>query len=389
MIKLTSSQVKSFVGDACTEIERSHDYAWNDITTGTFDRSRYEAQFVARLCAGARDIAVKWRPRIRKISPSVRLSFASIFTHQSPYVEWPPVTHSNRCELADLLIAVIDRNSSPPFGRAVLVQAKQSDSGATNLTSKSEQKQFDLLSSRPIFDVDAVPAPRGVNLSPMSPDDSLQYGLNPPDSTPATPSSWSTHRWNMADGLGTSTPYLVTTGSCLADWLVEQLQSKRGWKFKLPPTSKDWTYFTIAPHCDDWSALVNYLLEVTFKKPLTQLAQAGTVPDRGLDEPLCLVGSAPRGRTMFAVFDLDSREQELLPQWSPRFGTVTQGPTEWSSVDSVSSIPWGALSSAGGIGGGEREQQKIPLVPDNGPISTILFQIEKSGSINLARDGSF
>ncbi len=379
MIPLTSSQVSAFVADACAEIEKSHNDAWNDINTSPkLSRPQYEAQFVARLCAGASGIAAKWRPRIRKINPSLTLSFASVFTHQSPYVEWPPATHANRCELADLLIAIIDRTNPPGDGRAVLIQAKQSDTGTAHLTTPSEKDQFDLLSGRPVFDVDSTtPAPSGVDLSAMTPDDALQYGLNPPDATPATPSSWANHRWTMADTLASlskTPPVKVTASPCLADWMVEQLQSNRGWKFDLPPTKHDWAYFTKAPYRDDWSALINYLLAVTFYKPLNQLAFSGSPPDRGMDEPLCFVNRTPKGKVMFALFNRDRRERLGLRRQLPPARLIRLGESRWRRVES---IPWTALSGDGGAGGGAGREGNLRLPPDNGPISVIVFEIGK------------
>jgi hypothetical protein len=241
MISLTSLQASAFVSDACRQIENSHDDAWNDITTAGLNRAQYEAQFVARLCAGAANIAAKWRPRIKKINASLRLSFASVFTHQSPCVKWSTI---HRCELADLLIAIIDRTTRPGTGIATLIQAKQSDTSSTHLTTHSEKEQFDLLSGRPTFDVDAKSAPSGVDLTSYGPDNALMYGLTPPDTTPANSSAWSSHRWDTADSLGSiATKYRISAGACLAECLVEELESKRGWNFSIPPTKKDWSYF--------------------------------------------------------------------------------------------------------------------------------------------------
>ena len=64
MISLTSLQASAFVSDACRQIENSHDDAWNDITTAGLSRAQYEAQFVARLCAGAANIAIGRRSHV-------------------------------------------------------------------------------------------------------------------------------------------------------------------------------------------------------------------------------------------------------------------------------------------------------------------------------------
>ena len=382
MIKLTSIQASAFVSDACTQIKNSHDDAWNDITTAGLKRAQYEAQFVARLCTGARNIATSWRPRIRRINSSLRLSFASVFTHQSPYVKW---STAHRCELADLLIAIIDRTTAPEMGMAVLIQAKQSDISSTHLASHSEKEQFDLLRGRPTFDVDAKIAPSGVDLMSYRPDNALMYGLAPPDAMPVKSSAWSSHRWETADGLGSiPLPYHITASACLADGLVEQLQKKRGWSFELPPAKKDWKHFTSGANLDHWSALINYLLQVTFAKPLNQLkSSAGSPPDRGLDEPLYLIGRTPKGKITFAVVDYDSIGSGEEPfDWIGLRGPGRLSEVVWRPTDA---IPWANLggdNNIPGAGGGGRSN---PLLRRTTAGSARLFLRSAKGEKNDLR----
>jgi hypothetical protein len=109
------------------------------------------------------------------------------------------------------------------------------------------------------FDVDARSAPAAVDLMAYGPDNALMYGLTPPDATRAMPSNLSIHRWDSADHLrGIASTYHVSAKTCLAECLVEQLQSLRGWNFNLPPAKKDWTYFSSSAAKDDWSAGVGY-----------------------------------------------------------------------------------------------------------------------------------
>jgi hypothetical protein len=185
MIPLTSAQTAQFAFNACTELEQSHDVAWNRISSQRVTRSQWEAWFVAHVCAAMSDIARRWKPHIAQINPSLKLSVSSVFTHQSPYVKWP----TGRCELSDLMIAFIDRRTSPGSGFATLIQAKQGDHNPANLTSHSEKQQFHLLSARPTFDVDANSAPKQITLpaSRSGHDLAILYGVNPPKNATTNP----------------------------------------------------------------------------------------------------------------------------------------------------------------------------------------------------------
>ena len=109
MITLNTAQSAQFESDACTEIDNSHDLGWKDISSHSIPRPQWEPRFVAYLCAAMRDVARAWRPRIKHIHPGLSLRVSAVFTHQSPYVKWA----SRRCELADLLVAFIDKTVRP------------------------------------------------------------------------------------------------------------------------------------------------------------------------------------------------------------------------------------------------------------------------------------
>jgi hypothetical protein len=323
---------------------------------------------VAFLCAAMRGIARAWRPRICSISPGLTLNVSVVFTHQSPYVRWP----SDRCELADLLIAFVDKTSSPGWGYATLIQAKQADGSPVKLSTRSEQTQFHLLHKRPVFEVQAKSAPTSVVLpaTRRAHDMALLYGTNPPKNATANPPPWSSHRW-QTDGRLASAPVVnqVSPVTCLADTLVAQLQGNAGWDFSLPPSrSAGWSHFASSPR-DDWSMLVNYLLDATFKKPLKSLRKAMGQPRRGRHYPLYFQTRSPYGNTMFFYSD-PSEEGEAYP------------PLDWigdaadeSDWFEVINSPLYELGGSSGIRSGD--PGKDDFEPDNGPISAIVFEIIK------------
>jgi hypothetical protein len=190
---------------------------------------------------------------------------------------------------------------------AVLIQAKQSDTASTHLTTYSEKEQFDLLSGRPSFDVDARSAPAAVGLMAYEPDNALMYGLTPPDATPAMPSNLS-----IIGGIPPITFVVSHQNSTFQQRHVSPRVLSNSCRACEVGTSISLRQRRTGPISssgaaeDDWPALINYLLVVTFFKPLKQLKNpAGSPPDRGLNEPLYLIGRAPSGVSIFAVMDYD------------------------------------------------------------------------------------
>jgi hypothetical protein len=241
MIVLSPSEISAFLTDANAHIQRSHDIAWNYIKKAHLLRSQWEARFVYQLCESMPNLAAAWRRHIRAKDPSLRLNLSTVFTHQSPRAEWS----RGYCELADLLIAIIDHTRAPSTGYAMLLQAKQADSHPLILTEDREKKQFDLLSRRPVFDIRRSNAPKAIDLSGYASDSALVYATSPPDNEKANPPPWCAPRWQVATGLAKlAGKYSVLPNETMAETMVEQLQSKRGWLFSLPPSKSGWKHFT-------------------------------------------------------------------------------------------------------------------------------------------------
>ena len=259
-IRLSSRVASRLHGLACDEISRSHVDALNEITSKRINASQWEAKFVAHLCRAMADVAKAWGGELAAAKAGVGVSMATVFTHQSPYVKWKSGTINKRCELADVLLAIIDRTASTPTGVAMLVQAKLSSTLSVTLSSRSEKNQFDLFSTRPTFDLDSALAPKGIDLRGLSPDSALMYGLTGPSAS-ALPSNFSwPHFWLTADDLHCSAgTYAVSGEDCLAFTLVGMLLGNFGWDFTLPPMGSDWRKFAAARPRDDWSTLINYL----------------------------------------------------------------------------------------------------------------------------------
>jgi hypothetical protein len=276
MIALQAVNAAKLKGIARREIRRFHDAAW--AIAARKPRPQWEPHFVAGLCLSMGNIVGRWQPRLRRIlGRNVWLTADVIFTHQTPLVTWPPTIRTSRCELADVLVAFVDRTSSKREGRAILVQGKQSDSQKLTLVSSSEKAQFQLLSTRPVFDLVAKGAPKNVNLAGRQPDVGLLYGLTPPDGQPVNSGSWGRARWHSVGSLQSCASKAVRATDDFAGTLVDLLQGQTGWSFDLPPTNADWTHFVSAQNRDDWSMLVNHLLERTFaRRPKVLLAGGGS-----------------------------------------------------------------------------------------------------------------
>lgn len=223
-----------------------------------------EPMFVARLCEALTAMASGWRGQLMTINPHARLSITSIFTHQKPYVRFPSgARQPNRCELADLAVVLIDRsNPAQVKSRCLFVQAKREDALQMTLSDPGDLLQLALYTGRPTFDVARRNAPVGINFPASLPDNALNYGLTPPATAKSGPvgAGWGNTRWQLVQNLqGYATHQLPGTRSLQAA-LVDLLEGSAGWAFDLAAPNQDWTAFSGS---DNWSALINFILEDT------------------------------------------------------------------------------------------------------------------------------
>lgn len=316
------------------------------------------------------NVARSWKSVFRASHPGLQLTVSVIFTHQSPYVVW---TGGNRCELADLMIAFLDRTAAQPRGVATLIQAKQSDTNFVTLTTVSERKQFELLSCRPVFDVEPATAPNGINLRLNGPDVAFLYGLTPPDTPPVLACHWPRDRWGTAEGLAAARRrYTVTAHRGLAQTLVELVQGNSGWYFDLSPAGHTWRHFSAGPTRDDWAMLINYLLERSFTRPAV-IAAAGGAGARREEHLLYLQARSHSGNPMFFMQYLPENVSPPLPLTClPQHSDATEGDIlslDWVNADTEEIWPQN--------GGDGEARDRLEQGPEDGPISAIVFEFNR------------
>jgi len=223
-----------------------------------------EPMFVARLCKALTIMANGWRGQLMTIDPGARLSITSIFTHQKPYVHFPSgVANPDRCELADLAVVLIDRsNPAQVASRCLFVQAKRVDAPQVTLLDPGDLRQLAFYTGRPKFDVARRNAPAGINFPAPLPDNALNYGLTPPAKAKSGPvgAGWANTRWTLAQNLQGHPTHQLTGNRSLQSALVDLLEGSAGWVFNLAAANQDWTAFSGR---DNWSALINFILEDT------------------------------------------------------------------------------------------------------------------------------
>ena len=368
MVRITSQLAAALRFHASIATHRAYRNAEIAIDSGKVTPGLKEAWHIAQLCASIGRMVPAWRRELLAEVPNATLSMSSIFTHQRPYVRWPNRNrHVAQCELADLLVAVIDRRANPAKGIAILVQAKLSD-GETVTLKSNEEKQLHLLSTRPIFDVVRVTGPTQVDLKGASPDSALLYGLaSKGASSIVSYPGWPSYKtWLAADSLqrlgATAPPHKITASETLSSVLVGLFQGSYGWEFDLSPKGSDWTYFLAHRQPHDWSLLINYLLEQTFAANMPRsLRLPSDRDDRGKEEPLYWAAQSPRNASMFLLTDGYNQLNHLpdstgdgsnIPDWTP------------SSFD---------LSN--GDGGGTTVVAGDTDEPGEGPISAMIVEI--------------
>ena len=314
----------------------------------------------------------RWRSILAKTHPDVSLSTAAVFTHLTPkvtlHVDAAPGAGPLICELADQLVAVIDRRRQtaqrPAVGRAMLIQAKMAKHGEVHI-GRSDSTQLKLLAERPKFSVTSPRnGPIDVDLRKRRPDVALFYGLfGPAFPRICCDCCFPYEQWSLRDNLSefanhNGNSVHIDASATFASVVVGMLQGQYGWHFKLPPHRSDWNHFASKPR-DHWSYLISYLLHETFSKSFSKATQASigaATRSRGNETPLYFTASGgKRMSTNGMVHSLSGRSND--------HGSENQ--IEWERY---------APSGDGGDDGPpDIDTASSEYAP--GPISAIVFEI--------------
>ena len=170
--------------------------------------------------------------------------------------------------------------------------------------------------------------------------------------------------------------YAATGSECLAETMVEILQGNRGWKFDLPPKGQDWNWFKTAPNRDDWSMLINHLLERSFSSPVKVLQTAGrSGGHRRSNHHLYLKSQAPSGASMFFIADSDESARPSVLDW------MDASP----SLDGSALEGWWECAEQQLMGDNGDNIEHPPEPPkeadqggSGGPISVVCFEFSRS-----------
>ncbi len=108
--------------------------------------AKSEPWYVAHLCSRMPELARQWNAILKSTGRPFTLDLSSVFIHGVPHAQFGTST----CEVADLLVAIVDHRQTPAKGRATLIQAKMNSSHLLSL-NKPESVQLELLGRRPRF----------------------------------------------------------------------------------------------------------------------------------------------------------------------------------------------------------------------------------------------
>lgn len=267
---------------ACRDFHHGYRFGIHARHTGRVSARAGEVIMVSQFCLSMIDAARSWNTELQRLGKPYALTVSTVFTHQRPYVRFASPTAKPSCELADMLVVVVDRTTTAPSGTALLLQAKLSDDHHVTLRNDSEKKQFELFEQHPSFNMRAG-GPQGVVISQATARAGLRYGITGAaylgrGSVYINQRRWRPHAWyNSSPIAGVGLAYRVDARECIAHMLVDMLTMQAGGAF-VP----NHVINTAAP--STWDDVINYLLQVTFNQTLNTMnpANAGR-PIRGAE----------------------------------------------------------------------------------------------------------
>lgn len=335
-LTLTPDEHAKLVEIACHEFLTGHHFGIYARHHGLVTPRAGEVIMVSHFCLSMMDAARSWNAELRRMGQPHALTVSTVFTHQRPYVRFVSPTVKLGCEMADMLVVVVDRTTISPTGTALLLQAKLSDQHHVTLRNDSEKKQFELFEQHPSFNLRAG-GPQGVQLAHTTASGGLRYAITGaahlvPDGVHVFPWRWHPHAWfNSAAVAGSGLNYRVEARECIANMLVDMLTFSAGSAF-VP----NHVINTATP--STWDDLINYLLRTTFHQTLNTRNPANA-------------GRPIRGAEVIMSYVDGGSERFLAAVSAP---SDTDGPVSWLGVGSVAKEDEGARSA-------EREKLELML----------------------------
>jgi hypothetical protein len=280
-------------------------------------KPRTEVGMVAAVTLrGLPNVEAAWQFLLRPLSCSLHL--AGVFCHGSPQIQFN-AGGTTRCELADLLIVVDRKSRRSTTRKAALIQAKMAArAGWVLLTGPSSRRQLVLYQTWPLFKFMDTKSygTQSFDLSTNIADQSGTFGVIDRHfrASPGVPPVWTQHP-------AYPTPKQITNEPTLGQFLAELADGRR----------RGFGRSCVAGGRDDWSRVVDLLLDVTYKQVFRY------APDFGAN-------AQPRGMSRIAFLSgrsqFDRRSKSLVGGgWRPPyddFQIVEDDPPRGLSVLHVS-----------------------------------------------------
>ncbi len=234
-------------------------------STGMRAPPRTEVGFVAAITlGGVRGIWAAWEPLLKPHGYSLKMH--GVFCHAAPVVEFVgPSGTKPGCELADLLVVV---DHIDPVGqvqrRASLIQAKMaSKAKRVSLTGPSSKKQLHIFQHWPSFRFrDPVYGTSTYSLTGVGAGESGTFGVIDRHfkKSRKQPPRWTQHS-------ARPTPRRITTEPTLGGFIAQMLGG----------STRSFGRVASSGGTDDWSRVVDLLLNVTFRKAFRHAPTTGAL----------------------------------------------------------------------------------------------------------------
>jgi hypothetical protein len=383
-LSLTSDEHAALVKLACRAFRKGHQSGMYARKNAIVQPRAGEVIMVSHFCLSMMEAARVWNVELQRMGKPYELTVSTVFTHQRPYVRFKSATKKAGCEMADMLVVVVDRTLPDTRATAILLQAKLSDDHHVELMNDSEKKQFELFEGHPVFDMRAG-GPQGVFLPRSTASAGLRYGITGAahfayGGVHVRAGRWQPHAWyNSPVVAGTGPIYRVGFQECIAHLLVDMLAMNAGSAFT-PSAAVN----TAAP--STWDDVINYLLKTTYQQALNAAnpANAGRT-QRGAE--VIMTGSTSGPETFLASLTAPSDSAGPV-RWLTSIGGASANEGVWSPSDQeklemmlqrmVRNMEEKWKEQRNRDDGGDEQNPPVDTSDSDGGVSTIVIEIVNS-----------